>query len=205
MNAKWYGMFALCVLWAFTPGPVAGQTRRTAPATQQPAARQPGNQQNAHANEERRLAVLYAQKNLELARLNLENAVESNRRVARSVSSSDIEQLRQTVKVAEQNLKSVQGAANNPAVATAAANVQLAEDKLRKALTANQRVAGSVPPVEIRRLQLNLDLARITLARERAAGTDPSSVLADLQWELQALASQVADLQQRVDSLSAER
>lgn len=205
MNAKWVGIIATGAAVGLAPLVVVAQTRRSAPAQQPAATKKAANQQKARAAEERRLAVLYAQKSLELAKLNLENAQESNRRIARSVSPADIEQLRQTVKVAEQNLKSAQGAPSNPAVATAVANVQLAESNLRKAMTANQRVPNSITPVEMRRLQLNFELAQLTLARERSVGSDSASLIADLQWEVQQLRSQVANLEQRVDFLSAER
>lgn len=159
-------------------------------------------------NELERLNVRYAMTALRLARLNLDQALDANRRLARAVPSTEVERLKQLVKLGEdevrKEMKSGQGDQANMNVRTAAANVKVAAAEWRKAEQANRAVPGTVQPRELERLRLTAELARLALARERASG-DPKSAAAELQYQIDQLRSDVEELRSEVQRVSADR
>ena len=151
-----------------------------------------------------RLNLRYAATSLKLARLNLDQAQDANRRLARAVPSTEVERLKQLVKLAEvevrKEMKAGQGDQANMNVRTAAANLKVATAEWRSAEEANRSGPGTVQPRELERLRLTAELARLSLARERASG-DPKSAAAELQYQIDQLRSEVEDLRTAVAQL----
>ena len=162
----------------------------------------------AAADELQGLNERYAKTSLRLAQLNLQRAIDANRKIARAVSSTEVERLRQIVNLAEDEVRKEmaagkeQGASMN--VRTASANAKVAIAEWRKAQTANEREPGTVTADEMERLRLTAELAQLGLARERAAG-NTQSVVGELEWQIAQLRQEVQDLRAMVERLAKRK
>lgn len=162
----------------------------------------------AAAEELQSLNERYAKTSRRLAQLNLQRAIDANRKIARAVSSTEVERLRQIVNLAEDEVRKEmaagkeQGASMN--VRTASANAKVAIAEWRKAQAANEREPGTVTADEMERLRLTAELAQLGLARERAAG-NTQSVVGELEWQIAQLRQEVQDLRAMVERLAKRK
>jgi len=157
---------------------------------------------------QQKLNIRYARASLRLARINLDQAIDSNRRIPRSVASTEVERLQELVKLSEdrlrQEMKAGESDQANMRIRTAAANADVATAELRKAESANRNLPGAVSDRDLERLRVTAELAQIALARERAAG-DPKSSMAEIQLQLQQLRNEVDELRSAVNALTKRK
>lgn len=148
------------------------------------------------------LAVRYAQASLKLAEIDLRKAEEQNKKVPRTIPQVIVERLRRNVAVSEaqleQALQPSAGGAVNVHVRYAEERVRIAELEIEKAQKARQRDPDAVPAVEVERLALAADVARLRLDMWRNPVYLPS-LLDQMQWQLDRLSEEVIDLNKRVE------
>jgi hypothetical protein len=142
--------------------------------------------------------VRYARAQLELAEANLRRIDESNKRVARAVPASVVAEYRYDVDVAKARLEQATGgkAGNEFRVwlRRAEAERKSAETSWQSASAANQRVPGTIGALDIERLRLRAEVARLQLERGRTlvdAGRE-----AQLAWQVDLLDNQVQRLKE---------
>lgn len=149
--------------------------------------------------------VRYRRAYLQLAKAELEVLKDANKRVKGTYTEGTVERFQQHVGIAREQLQQTlladQGKLHKVHVLEAEAVLKIAEGRLERALTANRRLSGAVRDVEIKRLRLVVEVARLGLARAR----DPASTQSEnahLQWQLDGLREDVLRLQLRVVELS---
>ncbi len=157
--------------------------------------------------EREEINVKYAETFLRLSEVQLQKILDFNRRVPGGFSEAEVERLRRMVEVAKERLEWVRKAGHKQSAANifqAEATVQNAETNYNKAQSANNRVPGAVPQLEMDRLRLVAELARMSLQKARLAAEANSSV-ADVQWELDQLREDVLQLRSRVEAITSRR
>jgi hypothetical protein len=149
------------------------------------------------------LDVRYARASLKLAQLNLDKALQANQRYRGTMPDSVLQPLRELVQIARVELQEAPRGKDRDVhalrVRFAEAGVAPAEAALRSAETVNQRAPGTVSPTELDRLRLQLEVARLALARAQAGSG--GSNLDDLQRQLLELRKDLLQLQVRVEQL----
>jgi hypothetical protein len=157
-----------------------------------------------HATES--IDIRYARAHLRLAKLDLRRAVENNQRVPGMLSGTMIEKLRQSVVIAEEQLKQ----------AMKGSKAQLHEIHLRSAETATtiayanfQRIRSLHEKLPQSFLDIDVERARAEVANlnlERARDPKNSKYgLPHLQWQVEELRVQLLDVQIKVEELSSRR
>ncbi len=152
--------------------------------------------------------VRYARAYLELAKADLEIALDVNRRIGATYPQTTVQRLRNHVEVAEAKLQyELAGGKNNLHdihLRELEGARKLAEGKLANAIRVNQRLAGTISALEIQQLRLAAEVARLAIAR----GRDPTAVRtphAHLQWQLDQMRNALLRLQIRTDKLAASQ
>jgi hypothetical protein len=147
------------------------------------------------------LNVAYTRAYLKLAQLNLDMAMEANTRYPGTMPDTVLQPLRELVAIAQAELQEALGGKGRDVhalrVRFSEVGIAPAEAALRAAETVNQRSPGTVSPRELERLRLQLEVARLELARARSVGLD----LEGLQWQLLDLRKDLLQLQSRVEQL----
>lgn len=155
------------------------------------------------AKQEEPLNVRYARAFLELAKLDLQKAQNANRSVAGTLSAAYIEPLMQGVRMAEQLVDDAQQEAQGKKVAVSLRNeevhAKLTEISYQKAAAANARVSGTVNGIELERLRLTAEVARLGLERAKVAS---QTELGFVQWQLDQLHEELFRLRNTVAQIS---
>ncbi len=152
--------------------------------------------------------IRYARAYLELARADLNTALGVNKRIGVAYAENTVQRLRNHVEIAEAklqhelsggesklhdiHLKELKKASN------------LANMNLASAIAVNERLAGAINELEIKRLRWVAEVAKLAIER----GRDPAAVrtpYAHLQWQLDQMRSELLWLQIRADKLAARR
>ena len=176
-------------------------TMRADSADQQPG----GPKDRRAAARSRNLDLRYAEIVEEIAQINLRKAVDTNKQVAGSVSDTELQRLRENVRLAQQDtekLRSTKQTGNDDRLREARARATLAEAELGKARQANRRVAGSVAAIEIERLQLEFEAAQVNVARQEAASDVPSA-LSEMREQIQELRGEIARLRRELSRIAS--
>jgi hypothetical protein len=146
------------------------------------------------------LDVDYAKVQVQLAEANLKSVRQMNRRLPGAVSAEVVAQYQQDVEVANACLQGIMRGNGDGQFPTwlrgAEMAVKAADDGWRKAVAANQRMPGTVEPLDIERLRLRAELARLQLEQGRALVG--KSREAQLQWQVNLLHDQVRRLNEEV-------
>lgn len=144
------------------------------------------------------LDVRYARAQLQLAETNLKRLEESNRRMPRAVPSSVVAEYQQDVQVAKARLE--QALATRPAdgfdvwLYRADAERKTAEMAWKNASAANERAAGTFQPLDLERLRLRAEVARLHWERGRTLVN--AGRAAQLQWQIELLENQLQRLEE---------
>ncbi len=153
------------------------------------------------------VSVRYARAYLKLAVMDLRQAVDANRKFARTYSAGFIERLRQNVGIAEeqlrQALKGDEGRLHEVHLRQTEAAVTIAELELQQTLAISERVPAAVREGELERLQIAAEMARLDLLQAREPASFESA-LPHLQWQLEQLRKEVLRLQLSVEKLSVK-
>lgn len=148
--------------------------------------------QNSHEDLDVRYAQAYAKlMEAELAKLNF-----SNRGVPGTIRPAVLEAAQVAVREAQDRVKLAKKSDDIPDheiyVDAAKADLQYAEESLRKAEAANLQVRGTVSDVEMARLKAQLELAKTRI--EVAGNLKGASPLVQAQYELEMLREQVQQM-----------
>lgn len=147
----------------------------------------------------------YADVYRKIAELNLQSALDANRRVPNTVSPAEIDRLRQIVRLAELQSKAADAGESTTdesmTVENDASQVRMTQEALRRTVAANNRAPGVVPRIELDRLRLLAELARLQLAKDKVAAAEKKAA-GEFRKRFKQLESQVQELQATVDRLS---
>jgi hypothetical protein len=149
------------------------------------------------------LNVRYARAYLDLCKIDLQQAHNVNKSVAGTLTSSYLQPLEQAVRMAEEHLSDTLAEASGKQIAINLRNeevaAKLAEINYQKAASANARVAGTVNDLELERLRLTAEVAKLTLEKARIAS---QTELGYLQWQVDQLHDEVYRLRNIVAQLA---
>ncbi len=148
------------------------------------------------------ISVRYARASLELAKVELKKLMNAEKEVPRVIPPIILERAKANVKVAEAQLEQAllpsTGGAVNVHIRYAEERVKVAELELEKARKAKARNPNAVLDVEIERLELVAETARLRLAMWRDPVYLPS-LLDQMQWQLDRLSEEIIELNKRVE------
>jgi len=138
------------------------------------------------------LAVQLAEARLKMAEANLKRAARTNQRVANAVPAEIVKLYAHDVQLARHQFAMAKAPeAGDPFalwLERAAAEARLAEDPWQRAVAANRRTAGTVDELDLERLRLRADVARLLWARgKEVAGKSTEEKLA---WQSEFLYDQ---------------
>lgn len=146
------------------------------------------------------LAVQYAQAQLKLAEANLAKITQTNQRSARSVPADVVAQYQRDLDLAKSQLRTAETAPRERNfsiwLSRAESAVKTANREWKAGVEVNRRAPGSVDPIDLFRLQLRADVARLNLERGRALAT--ASAQEQTDWQLETLNGEVARLKQQL-------
>ncbi len=154
------------------------------------------------SSDQESLDLRYARAQLQRAEADLQRALLTNRRVADVVSADVLAEYRQEIEVARVRLEaSTEGAKRDPFqvwLRRAEATWKTAENDLKGALAANQRVAATVNASDLDRLRLRAEVSRLELERGKLL-TDQLQ-MAQLQWQMDLVSDEVLRLKEELRS-----
>lgn len=160
-----------------------------------------GASQKAAESADSGIAVRYAQASLELAKIELERFLEADKHVSRVIPAIVVERARMNVKVAEAQLEQAlhpsPGGAMNVQVRYAEERAKFSEIDYDKAKEARRQNPKSMREVEVERLRLVAETARLRLAMWRDPVYLPS-LLDQMQWQLDRLSEEIIELNKRI-------
>lgn len=158
---------------------------------------------DAHPDDVR---VRYAQANLRLAEIELQIAESGNKEIPAMYSQRSIQQLRNNVAYAKEMLRYETGQEEKGLHAVHLQQVkneaELAEASLAAAVSANKRLPGSFTRLEMERLRVAAEVARLALEKARDP-TMTQNPLEHLQWQLDRLRSELSRLELEVDRIAS--
>ncbi len=151
------------------------------------------------------LDVRYAQLFLRQSQLDLERALETNRRMPGSFQSTVIDALRRTVAVA-QNWVEESNARNksddfNPVLLAAESQAKHVRDEYAKIQEIERLAPKSVNPIDMERAKVATELAELRI--ERAKALDPKALNSVMQMQIETLREHIVDLETRAAKLEA--
>lgn len=196
-------LIAAAVSWTvplLTLGCVAGWTFAQPPADLAEVPAEGSSRQHAD------LHARYAEAQLRLAEARLEKAAKLNSISPGQVTETEMRALRTRIGLLREQVDETRGQPHGYGFAVqrraARAAVQLAEQDLAAAAAVGSRRADAISPLDMRLLEIRLDIARL-----RAEVWDDPAFLASptdvLQMQIDQLADQVQDMAHRVDNAPA--
>jgi len=151
---------------------------------------------------EEQVSVRYARASLELARIELQKHLEQEKKVPRGIPAIVIERSRMNVKVAEAQLEQALLPATSGTIHVqvryAEERVKIAELEYEQAKKARLLNPNAVLELEVERLGLVAETARLRLAMWRDPVYLPS-LLDQMQWQLDRLSEEIIDLNKRFE------
>lgn len=149
--------------------------------------------------------IRYARLFLRQSQLDLDRALETNRRMPGSFQSTVIDALRETVAVAQDWLDEAtaesKSADYNPCLKAAEAMSKSIKDDYAKIREINRLAPNSVNPADLERAKVAVELAEVRIARARAI--DVKSPASIMQMQIDLLREQMVDLYSQVAKLQA--
>lgn len=147
--------------------------------------------------------VRYAEARLRLAELDLERASAVNERAHDAIGERELGRLRTHVATLQRHVaiarEHPRTAARQASIAAAEAACADARGDLEAAERVNDRTAGSVSEINVRRLRARVELADARLELCRNPDYE-LSLLAELEWNIEQLTADVIDLRHRVEA-----
>jgi hypothetical protein len=157
----------------------------------------------APAADKQNLDVQYAKTYLQLAQLELQRATNTNRQVPGTFTKPALDALQQFVQVAQQQLAIAENKQLDKKalyLISAEANAKASEAAYARILQINRESPGAIAAMEVERLRLTAQLARLSL--DKARNVDVNSPQEYLQWEIDQLREDVFQLRNRVAQIS---
>ena len=152
------------------------------------------------------LEVAYAEAQFKLAELSLKKLELTNQRFPRTVSSSVIADYAEDLAIAKAQLDSARRGADADLflgwVRRVESNMKTAEASLASARTANQRQPGTVDPLDVQRLVLRVEIAKLQLDRGKLLANAPLDQ--KLEWQVQVLNDEVARLKEQTSRIAPQ-
>jgi hypothetical protein len=157
----------------------------------------PGNAQEKNSEP---VQVRSARTQLRLAEITLMKAQRMNQRVGGAVVAETVAEYREDVEVAKAQLAAAQAGGGENQFATwlrsAQAALHAAQNRWQSAVAANQGMPGTFDELEIERLRLRAELARLRLQRGQTLANQPR--IEQLQWQVNLLRDEVQHLSEQV-------
>ena len=153
------------------------------------------------------VAARYARAQLRLAELTLQKAQTMNQKVAGTLVGSMVSQLADDVEFAKLQVQATTRSGEvdplQACMQRAELSLHLAEARLKRATEANQRVPGTVQPIDLERLRLGVEVAQLRLESGRSiADATPN---AKLQWQIDMLNEELSLIKQKTYLLGQNR
>lgn len=150
-------------------------------------------------NEKDALALRYAKAQLALAELTLSKANDLNRRMPNTITAAMISLFTDDVEFAKLQLQTVTKTGSldpyQSLLRRAEIGVRYAEQRLKRASEADKLMPNTFDESDIKRLQLNVEMAKIRLERGKSLASAPPD--AKLQWQVELLNDDVARLKEQ--------
>lgn len=142
-----------------------------------------------------------ARAELHLAETELKVLVDANTKLANTFPRSAVMKLQQVVNAAKKRVEQADKADSHTMlasyVALTAAELNSADTNYRTALAANKQIKDAVPALELERLKITAELAKLRNDRAQQAGT--ASEVSLLSWQLDDLREKVRNISQQVE------
>lgn len=142
------------------------------------------------------LELRYAEAQLKLAEVNLQKVQRMNERVARAVPGDLIAEYREDVEVAKLRVQHLASGKEESRLRVwlrrAEADAKAAQARWKSGVAVNERAPGTIDPLDLERLRVQADVARLRLARGRAVADQSQE--AQVQWQLNYLSDEVQRL-----------
>lgn len=153
------------------------------------------------------LSVRIAKAQLQLAEATLAKAQQMNKRLPRLLPADMIAQFNDDVAIAKAQLQSVEQTKQADSLAgwirRAESSLRSAENNLKNAVSVNQQAPNTFEPLDIERLKLRVDIARMQL--ERGQSLASASPDAKLQWQVDLLNDELARLREQTAKIIQNR
>ncbi len=161
----------------------------------------------ASDNKQDSLDVRIARAQLSLAEATLRKAQDQNRRVGETISGGLLAQFTDAVQVARAQLEAAESASGGDSLAAwirrAEASVREAENRWKRAAEVNRLSAGTVAAIDVERLRLTVEIAKLQVERGKALAD--ASTEAKLHWQVDVLNDEVARLKSQTGVLLQNR
>jgi hypothetical protein len=155
---------------------------------------------------ERNLDLAYAEAQFKLAEVSLKKLELTNQRFPRTISASVIADYAEDLAIAKAQLDSARQAADADLfpgwVRRVESNMKTAEASLASARTANQRQPGTVDPLDVQRLELRVEIAKLQLDRGKLLAN--AALDQKLEWQVQVLNDEVARLKEQTSRIAPQ-
>lgn len=147
--------------------------------------------------------VRYAEARLDLARLDLERAIEADESAGgRGVSETDLRRLRARIRVLESQLEATRAAPHGNGIesqkARARIAAEVAEEDLRSAEEIRERMPAAFPEIDLRRARKRVEIARLRVDLLEDPENVPS-LIDQMQLQIDQLTDHVLDLLDAVE------
>jgi len=145
------------------------------------------------------LDLRYARAHLELAEANLARVERANQRVANAVAGVVVFGYQEDLAVAKLRLEAVLSEVSDPFdvwLRAAEAAAKTADRQWKSAVAANQRAVGVIHELDVNRLRLRAEVARLNLERGRALAEGTTE--ARLQWQADLMYDELQRLNEEV-------
>ncbi len=156
----------------------------------------------------RKLEVQSAIAYVKLTELDLQKINQLNEKVSGIYSNSVVDDFRSTVEIAKERVRVAQealdGGKETSLVGIAAVRLKTARQQLDRALNANKQLASAFGPIDMERLRVAVDSAKVDLEKARVVA-QMHSPITDLHLELDELREEVRQLRYRVTAITSRR
>lgn len=150
------------------------------------------------------LDVRFSRVRLQCAETNLERYNRLNEKNPNTVTADVISGFAQEVEIARTELKEAElGSKGNPLlvwIQRAESNLRSTEAFYKHAKAANQRAPGIVDPLELKRLELQVEMARLQIERGQALANAPPE--ARLRWQIGVLSDELDRLKEQTSKFA---
>jgi len=197
-----------------TPGPPAADPAAAATPREKAAAKPAAADAAASDDEQdllnsfRRLEVQSAEAYLKLTEIDLKKVTDMNKEVAKVYSGSVVDDFKAAVEIAKERVnvarEVLEGSDETSLVGIAAIRLKTAQQGYERALTANQRMATAYGPIDMERLQVAVESARVDLDKAKIVSR-MNSPLTDLHLELDQLREEVRALRYKITAITSRR
>jgi hypothetical protein len=194
-----------------TPGPAGPETTGAAPrekAGGSSSGTPTTDDEHDLNNSFMRLEVQSAEAYLKLTELDLRKVTEMNEKMANVYSGSVVDDFKAAVEIAKERVnvarQALAGTKETSLVGIASIRLKTAQQGYERAQNANRRVPGTYGPIDVERLQVSVDSARVDLDKAKIVSR-MDSPLTDLHLELDQLREEVRALRYKITAITSRR